>query len=169
MGKNAAYFLLGGILLLAFSTGTARAEYYRYKDAKGVTRYTDNLGEVPLDQRKAMTTYQSVAPKPKEETKDAAAASGKGKDGKASEAEKSLADQMAALNAEKAALEKEQKELSAQRTALESERAQATTPAARTAVNDKARAYNERVKAYDARRVAYEKKVNDFTAQRSGK
>ena len=36
------------------------AEYYQYRDSSGNVRFTDNLYEVPADQRSEIKTYESV-------------------------------------------------------------------------------------------------------------
>lgn len=50
------------IMLVCYAA--AFGEYYRYIDADGNPRFTDNLGAVPPDQQPAVKTYQSVKSTP---------------------------------------------------------------------------------------------------------
>ena len=53
------------MIVALFLTGTtSKAEYYRYIDANGKQRFTDDLATVPPDQRPKIKTYQSVVSKP---------------------------------------------------------------------------------------------------------
>ena len=55
-------------LSLMLIPGLCFAEFYKYKDANGVLRFTDNLGEVPKDQRENIQEYkESVTPAATEE------------------------------------------------------------------------------------------------------
>jgi len=38
------------------------AEMYRYKDANGVARFTDNLADIPEKQRAEMSVYENAPP-----------------------------------------------------------------------------------------------------------
>jgi DNA repair ATPase RecN len=58
-------WLLLTALMLAFGFAPARADqYYQYRDANGVMRYTDDLAAVPLEQRDNMKTHRAVAAAP---------------------------------------------------------------------------------------------------------
>jgi hypothetical protein len=180
------------VLFLVFSVCPAFADYYGYRDAKGVWRYTDDIARVPAAFRKSMKVVKSEKTIEKETAASApadskaapgadkaegssgdlaiktdAALPGAAKPG--AKAAPSVADQLDALNKEMAALEKERETLAAEREALQKERSQATNRKAQDAANEKAKAYNERVKAYDARRAAYEKQVKDASSTRAGK
>ena len=52
------------IAIMLVSWTGAFGEYYRYTDADGNPRFTDNLGAVPPDQRPTVQTYQSVKSTP---------------------------------------------------------------------------------------------------------
>jgi hypothetical protein len=49
------------VALLLFSYTSATAEYYKYRDAEGHIRYTDNWADVPEDQRPATETFEGVS------------------------------------------------------------------------------------------------------------
>lgn len=172
MGKSAVFVLFSAIVILVSSVVSARADYYGYRDAKGVWRYTDDLNSIPPAQRKGMKVIKSEKP---DVEASAAADAGKAGDEKPADAsakpgaaasKTGVADQLAILNRERDALERERLLLQAERSALESERAQTGTRKNQAEVNEKAKAYNERVKAYDARRVTYEKKVKETVSAR---
>jgi len=46
------------VLLLIVGTSEAWAEFYRYVDESGVVRFTDDLGQVPVNQRPGVQEYQ---------------------------------------------------------------------------------------------------------------
>jgi hypothetical protein len=55
--------LLAGLILSVAATAWA-GQFYRYTDENGVPRYTDNLANVPPEQRENMATHESVASSP---------------------------------------------------------------------------------------------------------
>ncbi len=48
------------LLLLLLTPALAIAEFYKYFDENGAPHYTDNLAEVPEDQRPKVSRYQEV-------------------------------------------------------------------------------------------------------------
>jgi hypothetical protein len=56
--------LLLVVLIVMLSPLVARGEYYRYTDAEGNLRFTDNLAEVPEAQRPQVAVYQEAQPPP---------------------------------------------------------------------------------------------------------
>lgn len=56
---------LTGLLLFIFTT-PVRCEYYQYVDQKGVKHFTDNISQIPEDQRKNLNIYQSIKSPEKE-------------------------------------------------------------------------------------------------------
>ncbi|MBI5845222.1 MAG: DUF4124 domain-containing protein [Deltaproteobacteria bacterium] len=172
MGKSAIFVLFSAVMVLASSVVSAQADYYGYKDAKGVWRYTDDMGSIPAAYRKSMKVLKSEKPeeKPAEAADSGKAADDKGTDAAAksgsSDGGKGMGARLEMLNRERDALEKERESLAAERSALEQERTKTASRKSQAEINEKAKAYNERVKAYDARRQAYEKKVKETVTAR---
>ncbi|MBF0450180.1 MAG: hypothetical protein HQK75_05720 [Candidatus Magnetomorum sp.] len=55
-------------LFFIFQSLFVFAEFYKYKDSNGVLRFTDNLAEVPENQRKGVDKYKEyIPPQPPEE------------------------------------------------------------------------------------------------------
>ena len=48
------------VALLMMTFSTSHAQLYRYKDAHGNWSYTDNLADVPLDQREEVKQYEPI-------------------------------------------------------------------------------------------------------------
>ena len=63
MQKKMRALLLVGLILSVAATAWAE-QFYRYTDENGVPRYTDNLANVPPEQRKNMATHESVVSSP---------------------------------------------------------------------------------------------------------
>jgi hypothetical protein len=59
------------IVTLVLSWTASNAEFYRYIDANGKQRFTDDLATVPPDQRPVIKTYQSIVSKPIQAPADA--------------------------------------------------------------------------------------------------
>jgi hypothetical protein len=154
------------VFVLLLSALAVKADFYRYKDAHGVVRFTDSLANIPPALRKGATVYKSEAKADAEASSYSGTAAGAGKDGKKA-ANSKLPARMAALNKEMGELEKERQELQGERDELQKKRASAKTIEDQVAVNNEAKSYNERVKAYDDRCRAYEKNLNDLAGQNS--
>ncbi|MBW1988954.1 MAG: DUF4124 domain-containing protein [Deltaproteobacteria bacterium] len=52
---------LAALLFACLPAAPALSEFYRYTDSSGTVHYTDNLLEVPEDQRPGVDTYESVS------------------------------------------------------------------------------------------------------------
>lgn len=162
------------VLLFSFIGNDASAEFYKYRDANGVLRFTDNLAEVPPEQRPKVESYRQVEdfqqpsePEPEStDSRDESEEISRGRtegEGKPSSGE--VADKYKALNERKAELDAEYQELVAAQEALAEERKTADTPQEQQAVNEKVMALNERISAFEQKRSAFEEEVQAFNAQ----
>ncbi len=124
------------------------AEFYQYTDKNGVQRFTDNLADVPVDQRKKVQQYLEG------QTLEADEAP-KGK--LLSLPKTSLAEQ---LQKTKAKLDKEYAELTKERNALKSEMAFFST--SKNFKEEEYQAFKERVTRFNERRADYENRVKVF-------
>ncbi len=140
------------------------AEFYKYKDESGVLRFTDDLTEIPKDQRPKMDAYSEpddfVTPEQKQQKIDAKKAQ------KAAEAAKVVKDKDAMrlkLDNTKIALDKEYEELKKTKQDLIDARADAIKSAADTkAHQEKVLQFNTRVEDLEKRRQAFAKEVDAF-------
>ena len=135
-------------LSLMLVPGLCLAEFYKYRDANGVIRFTDNLGDVPRDQRENIQEYpETVTPEateePVKETLDL----------------NTRADQ---LNAERDILAKEYAELEKQRESLENATRDPQSDADYEAYKQQVDTYNNRIKAYEEKRKQFQIKVDAF-------
>jgi hypothetical protein len=133
------------------------AEYYKYKDANGVIRYTDNLLNVPREQRENIQAYQEVvAPEPDPGAPD------ERKEDATSTAENLRIEQ---LNSERESLEELFKELEAEQKSL---MASSPNPQEAEAVEThrkRAEAFNQKVKSYEEQRKIFQSKIDAFNAE----
>lgn len=163
------------IVLLALPC-LCQAEFYRYKDAGGVLRFTDNLAEVPIDQRPEMEQYKGVdasltqeqkAAKQADKAAKAAVRQQRRQTSTGSTRFSSSDKAFSALKAQERALEKDGRELEAEQSALLVQKGKASTTAQINAVNKKIAQLNTRINAYEKKRQLllkridiYNKKVN---------
>jgi hypothetical protein len=122
------------------------AEIYKYRDANGVLRFTDNLAEVPPSQRPNVQSYQEI------KTTTIAA------EETAAEPIADLKNIEEQLLRDKAVLDEEYTQLTELRDSLEA----ASTPKTpeEIAVYEKQVAdYNERLKAYEAKQQVFREKA----------
>lgn len=135
----------------------ACAEYYRYKDTDGVIRFTDNLLNVPEDQRENIQTYkEALTPGPKPETSDAPRGKldSKGRNGRVEE-----------LNSERESLEQVFKDLDAERKLLLESSPIPQETEAYEAYKKRIEAFNEKIKSYEERRKMFQARVDAFNAE----
>ena len=61
--KIRLFFVLLAVVVICLPR-VGNAEFYRYRDANGVLRFTDNLAEVPKDQRPGAQRYETFKSAP---------------------------------------------------------------------------------------------------------
>ena len=162
-----------GMLLVGFSPSVA--EYYKYRDTQGNIRYTDNLADVPMDQRPATETFEEAPSNTLSET-----AVGQEDSSKESESEESndleKGDEAAPVVDEQKIeeLNQRKKELAAEfaglmeekYTLLKEKKRLAGTLAGRDAkmvaeYDDKVKKLNQKIADYQKRREAFQKEVDE--------
>ena len=161
--------MLLSLCLLAFLfANPALAEFFKYRDSNGVLRFTDNLAEVPLDQRPGAESYKEaddyLTPyQKKERAEEARQAS----EMAAKEKEPALSSeaQRKNLNKTRTELEKEYGELMHAKEALQKEQAQATTPEKKAAYKKSVNDLNKRIIEFEGRRNQYEESIKNFNAK----
>ncbi len=166
MKKPISAFILITALLFAASVC---AEIYKYIDENGQKRWTDDLSQVPKEQRAAAQRIETEKAKPAE------AAAGKAKTAKpappleAREAgpDSGSANETTELSRE--ALEKEKADLDLlyQQLLEEREKIEKITPEAlnfkdRAELNYRITAFNQKTEQYEARSNAFKEKINAY-------
>ena len=168
--------IFGGVFSVV--TALSAGDFYRYKDKNGVIRFTDNILDVPPDQRKKAGIYEGVdsSPSPKASdgtgTKSGQAAPGKQKRRSASQLDQRVVDQLKAeserLNAKKAELVKEYSGLVQERDAIERDRQIAIDREAKHEVEKRAMKLNRKIRDYDRRSKAFEKELKAYNNRIKG-
>ena len=144
--------ILVALLIVSLIPGLAAAEFYKYTDQNGAIRFTDNLQDVPKDQREAAKAYQEVVtPKPAEETQS-------------TDETKDLNTRADELNAERNQLAKEYAELEKQRAALEEATRNPQNTAEYEAYQKQVEDYNAQIRTYEEKRKLFQEKVDAFNA-----
>jgi hypothetical protein len=164
-------------------SGGVRGEFYKYIDQDGNVQFTDNLSNVPVDQRAKIEQYEDVTTTPAaetgpeapeaEEAMDQEMASGDDASPEApmeeagdrpavedqqGEMEQQLREQEKQLRAEYEALMKK-------REAIEKTSSQRLTPKLRKRLQGDIKDFNDRIKDYEKRREAHNQAVQAYNAQ----
>lgn len=138
--------LLVGLILIP---GLCLAEFYKYRDANGVLRFTDNLQDVPREQRDQIKSYQeAVTPEATPSLE--------------SEQKPDLNARAQQLNDERDLLAQEFEELEKERQALESATREPQDDAQYEAYKTRVDTFNQRIKAYEVKRQIFQTKVDAF-------
>ena len=132
----------------------AGAEYYKYKDANGVLRFTDNLLEVPENQRGDIQAYQEVVtPEPEAVAPEDAEAAMKDRNSRIEQ-----------LNNEREKLEQAYKNLETERALLMESPPDPQDQEAYEAYKGRVEAFNEKIKAYEEQRKQFQSEIDAFNA-----
>ena len=160
-----AFFLTVTLLLAA----PLYAEIYKYIDENGQKRWTDDLSQVPKEQRSSAQRYetdegtpmdaaakqvQTVQPESSIETKIDVTDTG----------EPSQTDDLSreALEKEKSDLDSQYQQLLEERKQLEQIKTEATTFNARAALNDRISEFNRKTEQYETQLNAFNEKINTY-------
>ena len=146
------------------------ADIYKYIDENGQKRWTDDLSQVPPDQRDAVQrieTENETAVLPSQAADDGMPSESAGKGGaKLLDAEKDKANlDREALSREQSDLNALYEELVAEKAQLEKAKAEATSAEAQEELKQKINAYNEKAKAYDQRLDSFNQKASQYNQQ----
>ncbi len=161
VNKSALWAVLGMILIMWCAPLESGAQLYRYKDASGNWHYTDNLADVPEDQRENLQEYESVAPPAPKAAKKPPTKKGDGATAPPEKAEnlrQELKDRTADLDKEYNSLVDESDKLQRLSVSLNSEEA-------KKEFERRKDDFNQRVKAFEERRREFEldlKSYNDI-------
>jgi chromosome segregation ATPase len=148
-------------LVLLVPTWSA-AEIYKYRDQSGVMRWTNDLSEVPVDQRPQMQILKETQSAPPKTT----AADAEGSEQAVAQArDADLVQRAQQLDAEKTVLDQEYQALMQESQALEQMREQArSNPEEFEAYQQKVKALNTQIETYESKRQAFQEKVTAFQA-----
>lgn len=147
------YFMV--VLIVLLVPAMAGAEFYKYRDANGVLRFTDDITEVPVDQRAKLKEYQSVV------TTEPSTADKEEQGGQ----EGSLGARAQTLEAERAALEQEYQAIIEEDRRIKASVADSENPADPEAYNQQLRELQQRIDAYAEHRKAFQEKASAFDAE----
>lgn len=166
------------VLIVAWLLTPVYAEFYRYTDANGVVRYTDNIADVPESQRAKIDSYEEVKEdrpplaKPPEAVPETHLQESDRKAAPNAKASKKTAaglDQRRALAEEfnriDAGLVKEYSDLMKERATLEKEKGSLKTSRQINAYRVKVTDYNQRLADYEKRRKELQDRIDAFNAE----
>ena len=128
----------------------ASAEIYKYRDQNGVLRFTDNLTEVPIDQRENIEQYQEIKTT--------------GAVGQSTANEEAVQDPKVIekeLTDEKGVLDNQYSQLMEMRSSIEAA-PQPGTPEEIASHEQKIKDYNAQLKIYEVKQKAFREKVAEY-------
>jgi hypothetical protein len=151
------------ILLALLFAAYSNAEIYKYIDENGQKRWTDDLSQVPVEQRDSAQRMETEATSetPSEQASDEAAPP---EPAEKMEEATSDTDQpnRNALENEKADLDTMYQELLQERRQIEKAKAEAKWASAKGALGKKITAYNEKAEKYEERLKAFNNNVSRY-------
>ena len=156
-------------LIVAFAfvfPGVCLADFYRYTDKDGITHFTDDLGNIPEDQRIQIETYrksETLAAPTNEPPAKTAPATSPGQTGQTNDQSK-----LESLEARKAALDMERAQLEAEQMELAQKGQKLRTGVALRGHKRRMRELNGLVVTYRGKRDAFEKDWQAYYSLREG-
>jgi hypothetical protein len=157
--------LTGAILIavLVFA-GPAFAQFYKYVNKQGEVRFTDDINQVPREQRAAAQSYPGSQTPDKAATQESAAV----KEEKPADHEPAVASAAAdgkdedPIAGKRARLDAQKKEVEAEYQALVKEKDRLSKEKGEKKTRDEINAYNKEVEAYNHQAESFEKKNEDL-------
>ena len=166
------------VLILTGMYGMASAEFYRYMDEKGKVHFTDDLGNVPLEQRPKADEYEELHDEltqeerieEQEEETETSEGNLEETGGAVSQEETQLKEVEEKTLEQKlketgAKLQEEYKALAKERGELDKMATGPLTETGRKELVKKVRDYNLRSEDYEMRRKAFDEEVEAYNAR----
>jgi len=165
------------VLILIALPGFASAEFYRYVDREGKTHYTDDIANIPADQRSHVSRHEDVSHTSslREET-ETTTPEAEGSEAGVRKREVMSPQRAPALGEDDTEtvaqrlkgtgtdLEREYEALMEERKQLDEASKRPMTPAMRRHLVEKVKDFNSRSKDYRKRRTAFDQDVEAYNA-----
>jgi len=148
------------------------AEFYKYVDEEGKVQFTDNIANIPDDQREKIEAYKEAKSSPRvapqvekeERTADTSEAAETGAGGSPVTEDESVDAQADLLEKRGEALQQEYEALMKEREALDQAAKVRLTPARKRKLVEEISDFNLRIKAYEKKRQEYNEAVEAYNA-----
>ena len=152
-------------ILLIFIVGSlpASAEFYKYVDKNGVALYTDDLSQVPVDQRPGVKEFTESAIKEPISTQNTETPSIAYEQNQ--EAKEDIDAMKARLERIKQELDQEYQALAKEKQQVAAEKKNIKNYSDIPANNDKIIELNEKIKKYEEKQKAFNQEVKSFNAR----
>ena len=134
---------------------SVKAEYYRYYDRNGNLSFTDNLGDVPFEQRKKVTRYREIISPEVEPRSEIKAPENN---------EKQLEQQIEAVKQLKKDLDGEYETLAKKRDNLQALKDTPKTKQEDLAYRQQVEAFNREINEYEQRRIEFDARVKEVNS-----
>ena len=158
--------------VLLFMAMPASAEYYQYKDSQGNNRFTDDVANIPEDQRPDIKTFESVQSEPQQDItgeeavrEEDAADNKEGADGTGTDMDRENPSTVGADGKNVDELNATREELRKTLAGLEAERTAIGPPPSNNAKPDIKADYNAKVSELNRKIVMYQERTKEFDEQ----
>lgn len=150
------------LLILLLVPALSFAEFYKYRDKDGVLRFTDNLVDVPEDQRPKVDNYSEPDDflTPQEKKKKAIQKEKASKKIRKGSGSLTKDSSFMGLNRVKTELDAEHADLVRTKQAMNREKNTLSSIEAVREYQDKVRSLNERIVDYEKRRTEFKRKID---------
>lgn len=166
MKKNILVIFLIFSMMLALPVC---AEIYKYVDENGQKRWTDDLSQVPKEQRPAVQRLESTPESSVDETADVSQKNQTSPPLEGEPADLNAGDPGQAADLSREALEKEKADLDSryeqlleERKQLEEMKSTELSTAAQSELNRRISAYNEKTEQYESQLNQFNQRINDY-------
>ncbi len=158
--------LLAGLLITTLILAMpADAEIYKYIDENGQKRWTDDLGQVPKDQRSGVEHFESAKETPATSSTGDTNVNKQEQHPKQTASDESTTPDRAVLEREKADLDAQFKALMQERAEIEATQSQDISREDREALKSRISAYNQKTEQYEIRLGRFNSQVEKYNQQ----
>ena len=156
--------LIVAVILTMVLSASVHAEIYKYTDTDGQKRWTDDLSQVPPEQRESAERIESVSSQTQSTDSDAQPQTDDGDDASTVDdtAEPVEAPSRDTLEQEKTELDTRYRELVEEREQLQKTNTEPMDAEARKAMNARIQEYNKKTEQYESQLNSFNEKVNAY-------